>query len=70
MTEWQPIETAPKDGTLILHYWPAGLPSAKPERYDVLRWSKSCKAWMSSDDTESTYLHPGTHWMLLPDPPA
>ncbi len=59
--EWQPIETAPKDGTRFI-----GL---KPNRnVEVVHWSTKYRpsAWATD---EEFYLYP-THWMPLPAPPA
>jgi hypothetical protein len=67
---WQPIETAPKDGTLViafyadrhghgrysLRYWAAGDWGARSEG-----WSDQHRQLRSSDPT---------HWMPLPPPPA
>lgn len=61
MTEWQPIETAPKDGTEIIV-----LMGAKDIR---LGWyfapSSTTRGWL---DQSSKKIRP-THWMPLPDPP-
>ncbi len=74
MTEWQPIETAPKDGTAILlaltqDYYSGG--RVKEGFCDELSgdWylandSCSCCYYPLSDD------NPPTHWRPLPDPPA
>lgn len=67
---WQPIETAPKDGTRILAYQPLGMwHSARPwrgERIEVVYWHQPANPkaeglWVPS--------HRPTHWMPLPDPP-
>lgn len=78
MSEWQPIETAPKDGTVI-HVWAEGY-----EWPEAVRWEK-----YDPDDAEEigqegywTYAEPimadvfdncgedlWTHWMPLPEPP-
>jgi hypothetical protein len=58
--EWAPIETAPKDGTLILataHDW---------DHPCVLSWAGR---WDDrSGDTSQDYAP--THWMLLPPTPS
>ena len=65
---WQPIETAPKDGTAILLWWPYWSSSRAivgwwAPRQPDLGWS----AWESSYQGNC----PGpTHWMPLPEPPT
>lgn len=69
---WQPIETAPKDGTVI-DLW---VPDAKNAKYSAHR-IPSCK-W---DDKKgwvldlipikiSSLTDAPTHWMPLPEPPT
>jgi len=52
---WQPIDTAPRDGTVVMFYAPV-------DDYQISRaddyWGK---AW---------WLENATHWMPLPAPPA
>jgi hypothetical protein len=52
---WQPIETAPKDGTLVLLYLPDGLMACR--RWQDNHW----RGWDSED---------ATHWMPLPAAPG
>lgn len=62
--EWQPIETAPKDGTPILGWW--GL-----DRYfrgAVVRWVDPSRGWELSWSGERL-VDPPTHWQPLPPPP-
>lgn len=78
MTEWQPIETAPKDGTPIVLY--AG-------RYGALGMGICCGAWRwnqwriygvangppsSGKKKETQWLDEvaPTHWRPLPPPPG
>jgi hypothetical protein len=63
--EWQPIETAPKDGRKILvwPYWSDGLPESVSWR-DMKRTSGR---WEGSG-LFCTGASP-THWMPLPAPP-
>jgi hypothetical protein len=68
---WQPIETAPRDGTPML-VWirfesdPAGFIA-------VCKWVEHPRyPWKPTDtDASGAYATRGpTHWMPLPDPPA
>ena len=73
MSEWQPIETAPKDGTRVLVF-------GFGDDFEVVRWTPDAGliapglpfnrtgAWKTSQDG---WLLPNevTHWMPLPPPP-
>lgn len=67
MMEWQPIETAPKDGTHILGYADTveemAVINCLPTWHDD-EWSLSVSCKPASDN----YFRP-THWMPLPKPP-
>jgi hypothetical protein len=64
--EWQPIETAPKDGTQIIGFrWPCeDNRKAWPHMCSIAHWDGFNWRWMNGH-----YLPP-THWMPLPEPPA
>jgi hypothetical protein len=62
LIEWQPIETAPKDGTLILVWRAAVLDRVAHHGIDM--WSDKSQAWWSSLPSQQP-----THWMPLPEPP-
>ena len=77
MTEWQPIETAPKDGTEIFVYakWKYKNCDAKYSwrvanyRSDISGWENGCHFWtITSTHFHETAIEP-THWMPLPPPP-
>jgi len=66
VSDWQPIETAPKDGTDILLYrrnWHQSAPV-------VAGWFED--GWYAYDhDSEQVPELGGiTHWMPLPEPPS
>lgn len=68
---WQPIETAPKDGTKIL------VINNRGNQAVVLWGGISAEGWvpMFSDATPNPFLNGGcgsvcTHWMPLPKPPS
>ena len=66
MTDWKPIETAPRDGTQILV-------EDLSVACIVAWWSSmhSAFVWIHPDLCQSegtAYLNP-THWMPLPPPP-
>jgi hypothetical protein len=78
LAEWQPIETAPKDGRFVLvadprldqpvtigAYYKADR-DEQTGRFSAGSWD----GWLSMDgDHLASISHP-THWMPLPDPPA
>jgi hypothetical protein len=61
MTQWQPIETAPKDGTVVLaceiDYYPESVASAN---FESGSW------WWHMEGSRAT----PTHWQPLPPPPT
>ena len=62
---WQPIETAPKDGTYILLIGTqAGLPDKRWIAPVTGHWSTN-RTW----HCDSFNLNNPTHWMPLPEPP-
>ncbi len=67
MSEWQQIETAPKDGTEILV---SGIQKHSKKRFSILaEWHED---WMIFDPWEDAYCIETcglTHWMPLPEPP-
>lgn len=84
MTEWQPIETAPKDGTMVLlHTLDASITPFEGNRIVVGKWIAG--PWQDGaankfvfgshyyidEDNRKIVQHiaTATHWMLLPPPP-
>lgn len=75
MSEWQPIETAPKDGTLFL----AALvfdSDGQDGGLMIIRWRDDWRAWTThpvslrlSDTGDEDDDRSPTHWMPLPEPP-
>jgi len=81
MSEWQPIETAPKDGTFILVCQTLTKKQAKDKAYGIFF---QVAAWWADEEDEkdgrwaiycdlpsepSLHFNP-THWMPLPEPPS
>jgi len=78
---WQPIDTAPKDGTLIIIYAPPTLYQEEgiyiaswkqidfivSRRSDPYAWCVIC-SYQDEQGGECTISNP-THWMPLPDKP-
>jgi hypothetical protein len=66
---WQPIETAPKDGTVILV---CGFGRKGYYVADAV-WGSVCDCWMMFDGMSDNYdleSDGHSHWMPLPAPPA
>lgn len=73
MSAWQPIETAPKDGTWILGVRQYKQQSGKPDVWTIPtsllwhdgRWCQGCDCdWDFKQEVKPT------HWMPLPQPPV
>lgn len=65
---WQPIETAPKDGTVILAY----IPKTHSHKTWMVSWSKTkLGEWGWFFELSWRIVGTGiTHWQPLPEPPA
>jgi len=63
MPTWQPIETAPKDGTTILISW------AGAGMVFLSRWLKNADEWLMPVTTAHRPLKPPTHFCRYPSPP-
>jgi hypothetical protein len=81
MTEWQPIETAPKDGTWVLLCGGKITYGWDSESYPpsvVGQWARPDSDIGYRDDWQFAWYDSGcygyyespTHWMPLPNPPA
>jgi hypothetical protein len=73
MSEWQPIETAPKDG-IILSSWGCTMPSGRPFCWwlEESNWQGEGECWSLTDERHQAHTgrFPATHWMPLHAPPA
>lgn len=71
--EWQPIETAPRDGSTILIGSKGFVSEAKYGSYKLRGEEKVGWHWYDADDSwysmDFDGLSPITHWMPLPPPP-
>lgn len=66
MNKWMPIETAPKDGSVLL-YLPYGLMYCGRKRYGQLGEPQQDEfVWRC--DSSGRFANP-THWMPLPEAP-
>lgn len=74
MSEWQPIETAPRDGAMVLLFVPDG----ETDDYDEVLGDYRPQAifvgyWVSEHHWRlahySAFSFDPTHWMPLPRPP-
>lgn len=70
---WEPMITAPKDGTPVdLWCTPKGLSTGSYGRtpdcwFSEGKWWKYDEVW--GDDGNRREVHNATHWMLRPQPP-
>lgn len=69
--KWRPIETAPKDGTIILvyGYWDGELSEKDIER-EVWKAHFNLGTWcLDGSEFYAVEIANPTHWMPLPEPP-
>lgn len=67
-SEWQPIETAPRDGTWVWAYYPV---KTFEDRQQVAQWvtdGHGESRWVDASD-HIDWTQP-THWAPLPAPPV
>lgn len=63
---WQPIDTAPKDGTAILAFWKPVSGAPESHCYGITEFVDG--RWCNPEDDDDYYIAP-THWMPLPAAP-
>lgn len=70
--QWQPIDTAPKDGTSILLGRFTGNPKEQHEGLQAVDWYRTPAkdAGFIGFGKFNAQYWPPTHWMPLPPPPA
>lgn len=68
MSEWQPIETAPRDGTNILVWWSAEFHCPVVAHY-ADKYENSGIGWKITGWGNVISRSSPTHWMHLPQPP-
>lgn len=78
MSEWQPIETAPKDGAWVLLYSPderereRGDPAVQVGCWGSSGYNRNNHWVYGPEGHEHAHRHGfygATHWMPLPEPP-
>lgn len=75
MSEWQPIESAPRDGTVVILYRPLAHKTHDPQITIRRTLSNDRGCWPATvpkgrdgkNFTEGSCY--ATHWMPLPEPP-
>lgn len=69
MSEWQPIETAPKDGTAVRVTHEIAPGYECDGRYSDGKWN--CSNWFIFEFQGRPYITSiPSHWMPLPSPPS
>lgn len=66
--EWQPIETAPRDGTAVLAFWNPLKGGDQTPCYGVVRCTDG--RWHYDDEYDDEDWATPSYWMPLPDPPV
>lgn len=76
MSNWRPIETAPKDGTLILGAWFERFHTTQAGDLAPKWFMVCCRfvewipgSWLWEEDFSDGLSVAPTHWQPLPNPP-
>jgi hypothetical protein len=72
--EWQPIETAPRDGMVLLfrpsaYEWGKVAPGRHNDDRHAIRPRPYWEMWLKIGGVWESREWPPTHWMPLPQPP-
>lgn len=69
MSEWQPIETAPSQQTILL--WAITDTSMSPPNWKMAtgHWATVLEQWIWDGREVRDHEVQPTHWMPLPEPP-
>lgn len=67
-SRWQPIETAPKDGTPLLGFMPTYYKGKGG--FSVIIWMKGSRSPNGDWYDNRAWITQPTHWMPLPTPPT
>ncbi len=71
MTDWRPIETAPKDGTTVDLWTIETRPTKRyAKRVTSCRYSVCDKGWVTSPPETRFVIGSPTYWMPVPNPPT
>lgn len=68
MSEWQPIETAPRDGREIIAYRPFAFKHGDAAICVCRSTAEKHFAW-DGGENYTDRANTATHWMPLPEPP-
>ncbi len=68
MSEWQPIETAPRDGRQIMVWVANG--NITPHCFAPVSITSDSSWWDDSTGDQIEPIKGATHWMPLPEPPT
>jgi hypothetical protein len=66
VSEWRPIDSAPRDGTRVILGWDSG----EPSRFGFHQRNADWKGWRATSLEIGFPKKPPTHWQPMPTPPT
>jgi len=67
--QWQPIETAPKDGTEFMAWWEGEFEPKVRFDQEIERYEFFGRIDYDQDGWSDEYIKGPSHWMAIPTPP-